>query len=405
VTNNRNSSGSFRAGRPGPGKDAQAPVEPVRNVSANDKPVGSWTRFWFSATEPIGWHCVRVLGCLLFIAWLVPFAGDVDAFFGQQGWLDRKAYEETSKLEQQIRNVQAKVQRGEQPTEADTAQGSLPTQEWSLLFLVWSDTTLLHTFYWGTLAVFLMFGLGLWTRVTGVMTWVLVMSYHANPVWRHDADSLLVVLSMYLMLGYLLQGLWNGNLSRAEMFLGPNSNFLFDSLFAGATRRAAAPSIALNLAQRLFQVHFAMIVVVSGLHKLQFGPWWGGVAFLYPLQDPFNYDSFESMRNSIGGLATNLWVLSLAQYSVLVWQILFPAYAWKTGLWRVVSVGGAAIGWAGSFLIYGQPLFGPFFLIGCLSYLTAAEWRWIGTLFGSGDTTAEPATVAPGERLPVRAAS
>jgi hypothetical protein len=409
VTTNRTSSGStgFRAGRPGPGKDAPPPAPDIAVPPSASPPVNSWMRFWFSAADPLGLHCVRVLGCLLFIAWLLPFAGHVDAFFGQQGWLDLKAYEETSKLERQILNVQAKVQRGEQPTEADTLQGSLPTREWSLLYLVWGDSTLLHVFYWGTLAVFFLFALGLWTRVTGVLTWMLVVSYHANPVWRHDADSLLVVLSLYLMVGYLLQGFCNGNLSQWEKFLGPQQNFLFGFLFAApqAKPSTAAPSVAINLAQRMFQVHFAMIVVVSGLHKLQFGPWWGGVAFLYPLHDPFSYDSYETMRSQIGGIYTNLWVLSLAQYAVLVWQILFPAFAWRQGLWRVVSVGGAAIGWAGSFFLYGQPLFGPFFCIGCLAFLTSAEWRRVASLISGGDQREEPATVAPGARLPVRAAS
>jgi hypothetical protein len=41
----------------------------------------------------------------------------------------------------------------------------------------------------------------------------------------------------------------------------------------------------------------------------------------------------------------------------------------------VVLVGGGVAAWAGTVLVYGQPLFGPLYLIGCLSYLTPAEWH------------------------------
>ena len=53
------------------------------------------------------------------------------------------------------------------------------------------------------------------------------------------------------------------------------------------SRRQSSPSIAANLTVRLVQVHFAIVLVVSGLHKLQFGDWWSGVAWWYPLNPPF----------------------------------------------------------------------------------------------------------------------
>jgi hypothetical protein len=100
------------------------------------------------------------------------------------------------------------------------------------------------------------------------------------------------------------------------------------------------------------------------------------------------------------------FVLSLAQYVVLAWQLGFPLFAWRQhwryippgfdeGVWArlvryvrmqrwgTVLLGGAALGWVGSILIYRQPLFGPLFCIGCLSYLTPAEWRRLTSLVGA----------------------
>ena len=45
-----------------------------------------WNRFWFTPDDPIGLHCIRVFAGLLFLFWLVPMAGHVDALFGFQGW-------------------------------------------------------------------------------------------------------------------------------------------------------------------------------------------------------------------------------------------------------------------------------------------------------------------------------
>jgi hypothetical protein len=109
---------------------------------------------------------------------------------------------------------------------------------------------------------------------------------------------------------------------------------------------------------------------------LQFGAWWAGVALWYPLTPPF-----ETTQGLIDSRAANresfLIEISLAQYIVLAWQIGFPFFAWRQGMWRVVLLGGAVVGWLGSVGIFGLPVFGPVYMLCCLSYLTPAEWREI----------------------------
>jgi hypothetical protein len=173
------------------------------------------------------------------------------------------------------------------------------------------------------------------------------------------------------MIGYVLLGQWNGQPSLAGRLLGSGDTFL-----AGLFRRTktpAAPSYAANLAVRLFQVHFAIMVVASGLHKLQFGDWWSGIALWYPLHRPFTL-SAERLR-VLAEHRDATWLLhSLVQYPVLAWQLAFPVFAWRRR-WRPVLLGGGVLAWVGSAFVYGEPLFGPFYLIGCLSYLTPAEWH------------------------------
>src|SRR5439155_26955419 len=98
----------------------------------------------------------------------------------------------------------------------------------------------------------------------------------------YDADALLVCLAFYLMLGHLFAGQRRADLSPLAR--------LFGELPAWLRRRKEEdpqPSLAANLALRLLQVHFALIVVTAGLHKLQFGDWWGGVAYWYAVYPPF----------------------------------------------------------------------------------------------------------------------
>ncbi len=332
-------------------------------------PFKAWVDFWFAPTDPIGLHVVRLLSGLLFIGWLLPFAGDLQAFFSLRGWIDLEAARDPVRAQERI------------------------SLSWSLLYLAINKPALLTVFYWGALAVFALFAAGVWTRVTGVLTYCAVASFAMNPMISYEAEYLLIILAFYLMIGYLLLGQWGGNLSLAGRLLGSS-----DTLLLGRMRPrndddlvvARPPSTGANLALRLLQVHFALILVVSGLHKLQSGDWWAGVAFVFPLNRPFETTP-ESLRAFAASAGAILFFMSLAQYLYLAWEIGFPLFAWRTGWWRLVLVGGAAGRWVVWLFLLGQPLFGPIFFVACLSFVTAAEWRWLLGLFTRPARRAETA--------------
>jgi hypothetical protein len=234
---------------------------------------------------------------------------------------------------------------------------------WSLLHLCHSPAAF-DVLYWGAVCVFGLFGLGIATRVTGVLSWVLVASFIVNPATSYDADFLLVILAFYLMVGYLLLGQWSSRPRLWQRLLGP----------VWRPGRAPATSHAATVSVRLIQVHFALVILVSGLHKLQMGDWWAGVAFWYPLHPAFE-TTRETLKAELARSSSTLFWLSLAQYLVLAWQLTFPLFAWRRGWWRLLLIGGAVVGWLGSVMLYHLPLFGPIFFIVSLSYLTADEWR------------------------------
>jgi hypothetical protein len=343
----------------------------------------AWCRFWFSPRDAFGLHALRVMCGLLFLGWLLPFAGHVDAFFGLDGWYDTRAYKEASERIREERNRQAAA-RQQSPEEGQfLAEEMLPfaRPSWSLAFLCGNNSAALQALYWSSIVVLLLYTLGVAPRVTSVLTFVIAVSFTANPALSYDADRWLPILVFYPMVGYLLLGQsWRG-LSMTERLFGPRGSFLFSrvsSNSATAQGGVSQTSVAANLALRLLQVHFAFLIVMMGLDKLQVGDWWSGVSFWYWLNPPgTTWDATRTHRNSADSYLT---FMSLAVYATLAWQIGFPLFAWRRG-WRLLLLGGAVMGWIGLVVVCGLPLFGPILLIVCLSYLTPEEWeRWLGFL-------------------------
>ena len=84
----------------------------------------------------------------------------------------------------------------------------------------------------------LLFTLGVVPRITGVLTWVAVVSYTANPALAYDADPLLAMLAFYLMVGYLLPGQYGGQRRGDAPAGAARGTWLFRK------RRAAEPPAA-----------------------------------------------------------------------------------------------------------------------------------------------------------------
>jgi hypothetical protein len=358
------------------GLAAQEPARidgPSFGEGTRDRIARAWTRFWFTPVDAIGLHVIRLLAGLLFIAWLLPFAGYLEGFFGIRGWLDTRAFAEAARLS-----------NGE----------FFPS--WSVLYLCGENTALIATVYWVSLAILAAFALGIYPRVTAVLTWVIVASFTANPAFEYEGDALLLIQAFYLMIAYVLLGQLTPGLSWRARLLGPALVWPL-----GRTERNAegeqVPSVAANVMLRLLQVHFALVVFTSGLHKLQFGDWWAGVALWFPLHPPFKTTLAEAMANKPYA-DTYLSLLNIGTYAVLAWQIGFPLFAWRPR-WRPVLIGGAVIGWLGSAFLWGLPLIGPAILIGCLSFVSPAGWRRV-LAWLPGNRTAQTASATQSEQTP-----
>jgi hypothetical protein len=338
-----------------------------------------WIQFWFTPADRLALHVVRFLSGLLFFVWLLPLGSDLQNLLSWNGWFDLKALRELARL----------------------PGGNGQVASWSLLYLFGSDPNLLLTLYLTALGVFALFALGIATRLTAPLTWVMVVSFTSNPAIEADADSVLNLLAFYLMVGYLLDSLFVPGQTWLVRLLGRQPLGIF-------TPRPAAPvateSVSANVALRLLQVHLAIVLVTSGVHKLQVGDWWGGMAH-WPLMFPPFEVTVSELRSYANTIEAYLALMNVAAYATLAWQIGFPLFAWKPAA-RLVLIGGAVAGWLGLIFLYRIPTFGPLLLIGCLSYLTSAEWRallaWLPRLRVPAaipeEPPAPPALVAAGAK-------
>jgi hypothetical protein len=312
-----------------------------------------WVSFWFTPESPFGLHVLRVSTGLLLIIWLLGLAADAEGVFSLNGWFDHAAF-----------------------VEASHRPADIPRPfTWSLVYMCGEDASAFRAFYWASLAVLALFTLGVAPRLTAPLAWLVTLSLTANPIFEEEVEVVFRLLTLYLAVGYLLSGPWSG-VSWLERIFGPWRTFLF------ARREGEAPpSIGANVALRLVQVHLAILLVTSALHKLQTSAWWSGVAYWYHVLPPLELSPARVKQMSDNGHAW-MFFLNVAGYATLAWQLAFPAFAWRGGWWRALLLGGAALGWIGLAWLYRMPLFGPALLVSCLAFLSGAEWEqlrgWLG---------------------------
>ncbi|MBY0586800.1 hypothetical protein K2X85_06465 [bacterium] len=294
------------------------------SASVSGSPGNGWNRFWFQQILPGRFHWVRFFTGLLLTCWLLSFAFSYQEAVGRDGWLDGKAEEAIRRLPE---------------------SGEIP-KSWAR-DLVPSSPALLGTLYLATIVNAVFLTLGWATRLTAPLAWLSVQIFTSNPILYDGSNALLAVLVLYVAVGCV------------------GMHFrLFDLGFAPLPWRALVlerPSVFANIALRLIQVHFAIIIVMSLLHKFQDAEWWAGDALWYSLYTPFE-TNVGNLLQQAGRRDNWLVLISLATYLTMIWQATFPIQPF-TRLGRWVMFLGGVIGWIWCDLIARQPVFGPAIMI------------------------------------------
>jgi predicted DCC family thiol-disulfide oxidoreductase YuxK len=211
----------------------------------------AWNRFAFAPSDPTPLGAVRVAaGALAF--WSVFVYGlDLRAYLGSDGWMSPAAI-------------------------AQSLEGRAVWSLWSLV-----PEGLLRPAWVACLVVLAMFTVGLWSRVTAVLAWAIVVSTARRaPASLYGFDQILSTWLLYLAVTgasgravSIDRFLERWKRHRIELIRRPKSGQWSPST------GVPEPSVAANLAIRLIQCHLVFIYAMAALAKFQGQGWWTGNAF------------------------------------------------------------------------------------------------------------------------------
>lgn len=258
--------------------------------------IRSWNVFFFTPADPTVLGLIRIgVGALLFWSLLV-YGLDLQAFFGSDGWADPESVRFVNRMQ------------------APAA--------WSFWFLV--PDALLRPVWVACLVIVAMFTVGLWSRVTAVLAWVIVVSISRRvPVSLFGFDQIISAWTLYLAFSFA-----SGQAVSLDRFLSR-----YRQARAAVARRRhdgrwvvpsglPAPSVSANLALRLIQLHLILIYGMAGLAKLQGPSWWSGTAIWGVLA------SAEFGQFDLTWLAAYPWLLNFMTHSTLVFEVGYPILIW-----------------------------------------------------------------------------
>jgi hypothetical protein len=253
---------------------------------------------------------------------------------------------------------------------------------WTFLIFNHDDPAVLYPFFWVTVAVVFCFTIGLFSRVTNVLTWLLAMAWCArNPSVLNGGDDTLLVALVLLMLAP------SGRALSADAWLRRR--------FFGGDK---GPVMVSPWPVRIIQIQWCLVYLTTGLVKLKgegfgtsewpSGSWWDGTS----IHCIMNYPT--KARWSSAQLPIPFWVTMLMTYAVVWWEVLFtPMMLWK---WtRRVALCFGVLFHLGIWLTMEIGWFSPYALSFYAVWVPAWFWAWcLDRKGGAGPPTSAETTEA-----------
>ena len=292
-----------------------------------DGVIAAWNRFWFTAIDPATLAVIRICTGMMLLYTHLIWSIDLTAFFGHEGWIPTELVTQTWE-----------------------SQGGGSHYFWSHLVHIQSPGVLwlLHI---GALLVFFAMTIGLYSRCTTVVAFLLTVSYmHRATGALFGLDQINVMLTLYLMIG------------------PSGARFSIDAWRKSREEQGALIpnlSVAANVAIRLIQVHMCVIYFFAGARKMLGSSWWDGSAMWLSIAN-YEYQSVD-----LTWLAD--WPLLLAFFTHLavLFELFYCALVWNR-LTRPVVLLVAVAMHLGIATCLGMATFGMAMLIGNLAFIPPA---------------------------------
>jgi predicted DCC family thiol-disulfide oxidoreductase YuxK len=307
---------------------------------------GGWNRFFFTPADPTPLGLIRVMvGLLLF--WSLFVTGlDLHDFLGSHAWADPAAVRAALGIDREID----------------------PSWAWS--FWSWVPDGGLRVVWAGCLVVLGLFTLGLGSRVTAVLAWVIAVSTTRRaPVMLFGFDQIAPTWSLYLAVCGA-----SGQAVSLDRFLArwrrTRREFARRRQDDDRTLSAGAPAatISANLGVRLIQLHLVLIYGMAGLAKLRGDAWWDGFAAWGVVA------SGEFRRLNLTWLAAYPLILNALTHGGVFLELAYPVLVWNR-LLRPLLIGAMVLLHLGIDLTLGLTEFGLAMLAGNVAFASGAWLR------------------------------
>ena len=277
--------------------------------------VKGWNAFFFSPADPTPVGLMRIAAGLLAFWSLFVFGLDLNDFFGSTGWAEPEV----------IRALGRPL-------------------SWSFWFMV--PDGWLRALWCGCLFVLALFTLGIFSRITAILSWVIVVStVHRVPIALFGFDQVLSALLLYLAVTAS-----SGEAVSLDRFLRRFRQARAHAAISRTSRHkesarppigpdepgVPAATISANLALRLVQLHLVLIYAMAGLAKLQGPSWWTGMALWKTMT------TGEFAELDFTPLAAWPVLINLLTHSSLLLELLYPVLIWVKIL-RPLMLAGALL--------------------------------------------------------------
>lgn len=314
-----------------------------------------WNRFWFTPADPAPLAGLRVLVGLLAVYYVASFSTDLTRWFAADGLL-------TTETVRQLTNP-------------ESSEGGAPASfHWSYLNYAKRPVELWIAHLAG-LVVVAIFTAGLWTRITGALALVVVLSYvHRAPMINGQFEAVLTMLLAYLAIGPC------GRLWSVDAWLAARSG-----ASNGMRTESGDNSVLANISLRLLQCHIAALYMLMCLTQLggaydgeNGATWWRGEALWWLLaKSESRLIDLTFLHTSTGRYVVAAWT-----HAIVYGELAFALLIWKP-LARPLLLVLAALAWVSLMPVTGLLSYCLAMIVANLAFVDADTWRgWIPATVG-----------------------
>lgn len=306
-----------------------------------------WNRFWFTPREPWTLAVLRLLVGLLATYALITFTPDLVDWFQADGLLT-----------------------------VETVERYRDINRTSFSYLEYLPTRgeLLGVHFVG-IAITLLFAVGLWTRITSILSLVVMLSYaHRAPMLIGEFDPVLFLLMFYLCLApcgaVFSVDRWLSSRRKKNSALQPENR----------------ESVMATVATRLIQVHFGAVVVMMLLAKLRGEVWWTGEAVWW-----LSSRTESRLIDVSGTLRGNELFYDAWTHAIVLFEMLFPVLIWNRLARPLLLVTGAVL-WTSLGVLSGNLAFAMVLIVASLAYISPEAMQAVLARFEPAGANSPAAT-------------